>query len=46
MMLDTKFPASPKRPELHAKLLDFYASSGESEAVIRDGREFLAVFPM
>jgi cellulose synthase operon protein C len=45
MMLDMKFPASPRRPELHAKLLDFYASSGESEAVIRDGREFLAVFP-
>ena len=44
-MLDTKFPNSTRRPELHAKLLDFYASSGESEAVIRGGREFLANFP-
>jgi tetratricopeptide (TPR) repeat protein len=44
-MLDTKFPNSPRRPELHAKLLDFYASSGESKAVIRGGREFLAAFP-
>jgi tetratricopeptide (TPR) repeat protein len=44
-MLDAKFPNSPRRPELHAKLLDFYASSGESGAVIRGGHEFLAAFP-
>ncbi len=44
-LLDTKFPNSTRRPELHAKLLEFYASSGESEAVIRGGREFLASFP-
>ncbi len=44
-MLDAKFPNSTRRPELHAKLLEFYASSGESEAVIRGGREFLAAFP-
>src|SRR6202049_2280697 len=44
-MLDTKFPNSTRRPELHAKLLDFYASSGESEAAIRGGREFLTSFP-
>ena len=43
-MLDTKFPNSTRRPELRARLLDFYASSGESEAVIRGGREFLANF--
>ncbi len=43
-MLDAKFPNSPRRPELHAKLLDFYAGSGESEAVIRGGHEFLASF--
>ena len=30
---------------MHARLLEFYASSGESEAVIRGGREFLATFP-
>ncbi len=44
-LLDTKFPNSTERPELHAKMLEFYASSGESEAVIRGGREFLASFP-
>ena len=44
-LLDAKFPNSSQRPELHAKLLEFYQSSGESEAVIRGGREFLANFP-
>ena len=44
-LLDTNFPDSSRRPELHAKLLDFYAASGESEAVIRSGTEFLADFP-
>ena len=44
-MLDTKFPNSARRPELHAKLLEFYASAGESDAVIQGGREFLANFP-
>ncbi len=44
-LLDTKFPNSTERPELHAKLLEFYASSGESEAVIRAGSKFLASFP-
>ena len=44
-LLDTKYPNSARRPELHARLLEFYAGSGESEAVIRAGREFLANFP-
>jgi cellulose synthase operon protein C len=44
-LLDAKFPNSAERPELHAELLEFYASSGESEAVIRLGSEFLANFP-
>jgi len=44
-LLDTKFPESTSRPELHAKLLEFYASSGQSEAVIGGGHEFLASFP-
>jgi tetratricopeptide (TPR) repeat protein len=44
-LLDTKFPTSTRRPELHAKLLEFYASSAESEAVIQGGREFLSSFP-
>jgi tetratricopeptide (TPR) repeat protein len=44
-LLDSKFPASPRRAELHAQLLEFYSNSGESDAVIRAGREFLASFP-
>ncbi|MGC2182598.1 MAG: hypothetical protein WA637_04910 [Terriglobales bacterium] len=44
-LLDTKYPNSAMRPELHAKLMEFYASSGESEAVIQAGRDFLASFP-
>jgi cellulose synthase operon protein C len=44
-LLDAKFPNSPERLDLHAKLLDFYASSGESEAVVRAGSNFLAKFP-
>jgi tetratricopeptide (TPR) repeat protein len=44
-LLDSKFPASPRRAELHAQLLEFYSNSGESIAVIQGGREFLAAFP-
>lgn len=44
-LLDAKFPNSPHRAELHAKLLEFYSSSGESEAVLKRGKEFLADFP-
>lgn len=44
-LLDSKYPDSPHRPELHAKLLEFYASSGESDAVLKGGKEFLAAFP-
>lgn len=44
-VLDAKFPNSTQRAPLHAQLLDYYAGNGESEAVIRGGREFLADFP-
>ena len=44
-MLDAKFPNSERRPELHAQLLEFYSNSGESDAVIQGGREFLTNFP-
>ena len=44
-LLDAKFPNCARRPELHSKMLEFYASAGESDAVIKDGREFLANFP-
>src|SRR5258708_21258534 len=44
-MLDAKFPNASSRPELHAQLIEFYAGSGESDAVIKAGRAFLAGFP-
>ena len=44
-MLDKNFPKLANRPELHAKLLEFYASSAKSEAVLKGGKEFLAAFP-
>ncbi len=44
-LLDAKFPASTRRPRPHAQLLEFYSNSGESDAVIQGGREFLATFP-
>ena len=44
-MLDAKFPQSPERAELHAKLIAYYATAAESDAVIRAGNEFLANFP-
>ncbi len=45
ILLDQKFPNSSRRPELHAQLLDFYANSGESDAVIGKGSAFLSNFP-
>ena len=44
-LFDTKFPSSPRRSELHSAILEFYAASGESEAVIKGGKEFLSNFP-
>jgi predicted Zn-dependent protease len=44
-LLDSKYPDSLHRAELRAKLLEFYANSGESEAVLKGGKEFLAAFP-
>jgi len=44
-LLDGKFPNSAERPALHAQLLDYYANSGERDAVIQGGRDFLASFP-
>lgn len=44
-LLDSRFPNSPRRSPLHAKLLEFYSASGESDSVIQGGREFLGAFP-
>ncbi len=43
-LLDANFPKASRRAELHAQLLEFYANSGESDAVIRGGRDFLTHF--
>ena len=43
--LDADFPNAARRAELHAQLLEFYANSAESDAVIQGGRDFLASFP-
>lgn len=45
ILLDKNFPNSERRPELHAKLLEFYSNSAQSEAVLQGGKEFLAAFP-
>lgn len=44
-LLDTKFPSSTRRPGLYAKLLQYYADAGESDALIHGGKEFLVDFP-
>jgi cellulose synthase operon protein C len=44
-LLDTRFPNSSRRPELHADLLEFFSANAESDAVIQGGREFLVTFP-
>jgi predicted Zn-dependent protease len=43
-LLDESFPAAAERSALHARLLEYYAGAGESEAVIRSGHEFLVAF--
>ena len=43
-LLDAKYPDLPDRPALHAKLIGYYAGVGESDAVVRAGKEFLANF--
>ena len=44
-LFDSKFPASPERPRMHARLIDAYATYGDNDGVIRAGREFLNAFP-
>ncbi len=44
-LLDASYPNSSRRAELHAKLLEFYSSTGENDAVIQRGHEFLSTFP-
>jgi Tfp pilus assembly protein PilF len=44
-LFDSRFPNSPQRPELHSRLIQAYATYGDSDGVIRGGRKFLAAFP-
>src|SRR5208337_3214244 len=44
-LFDQRFPKSGKRSELHARLLDAYAVYALDDAVLREGRQFLASFP-
>ncbi len=45
VLLDKTAPNSPSLPDLHAKLLEFYAANSQSEAVLKGGRQFLDAFP-
>jgi Flp pilus assembly protein TadD len=45
VLLDRTVPNAEGRPDLHAKLLEFYADNAQSEAVLKGGKEFLAAFP-
>jgi tetratricopeptide (TPR) repeat protein len=44
-LFDTRFPASPRRADLNATLIETYAAYGEADAVIDRGRRFLEAFP-
>lgn len=42
---DSKFPKSPQRAELHARLIEVYAGYSQSGAVIQSARAWLKDFP-
>ncbi|MBV9438198.1 MAG: hypothetical protein JOZ44_19215 [Acidobacteria bacterium] len=44
-LVDSRFANSEHRAELHARLLETFSNYGESQAVIRDGKQFLSAFP-
>jgi len=44
-LFDRQFPQSAQRPALDARLIEAYAIYGESDGVIRHGRDFLSAFP-
>ena len=44
-LFDRQFPQSAERPALDARLIEAYAIYGESDGVIRHGRDFLNAFP-
>ncbi len=44
-LFDSRFPNSQRRPELHARLIQAYATYGDSDGVIRSARKFRTAFP-
>jgi thioredoxin-like negative regulator of GroEL len=44
-LFDSRFPNSPRRPELNSRLIQAYATYGDSDGVIRGAGKFLAAFP-
>ncbi len=44
-VFDQRFPKSGGRSELHARLLDAYALYAMDDAILREGRQFLASYP-
>ncbi len=44
-LFDRRFPRSSQRDSLHLKMTEVYANYGESDAVLRFGKEYLAAFP-
>ncbi len=44
-LFETRFPKSARRAALRLQLLEAYATYGDSDAVIRGGRQFLTAFP-
>ena len=44
-LFDSRFPASAERAHLQLLLIEAYGTYGDSDAVIRSGREFLSAFP-
>lgn len=44
-LLDSRFPQSKERPQLHTQLLQAYALYGSAEGVIKGGQAFLRNFP-
>ena len=44
-LFDSRFPKSPRRAELHARMIEVYASYSQSGAVIQSARAWLKEFP-
>ena len=44
-LFDSRFPNSVRRPELNSRLIQAYATYGDSDGTIRGAGKFLAAFP-